>query len=276
MFATRTVIVSMLTGTIVTLVASIVPALRATRVPPISAVREGSAATPAAGPARGLAALVIVAAGAGADRRSALFGGVLLGLTLVVGVLELFVGIAMLAPQLVKPLAAVVGLPAARLGGSAGRLARENAVRNPGRTASTAAALMIGLALVTVVATLGAGLRGSTEDGGQQAGQRRLRRDRQGRRRLVPGRVGQGAAGAASSRLGACARTPPRSRATSRRHRHRPEDDRALLHARLAEGSLAGLDDRGAIVSEVRGGHDLKLGTRSRAVLERQDARRCA
>ena len=69
----------------------------------------------------------------------------------------------MLAPRLVKPLASLVGFPAARFGGAAGRLARENAVRNPGRTASTAAALMIGLALVTVVATLGAGLRGSTE-----------------------------------------------------------------------------------------------------------------
>ena len=50
--ATRTVIVSMLTGTLVTLVASIVPALRATRVPPISAVREGSTATPSGGPGR--------------------------------------------------------------------------------------------------------------------------------------------------------------------------------------------------------------------------------
>jgi putative ABC transport system permease protein len=70
----------------------------------------------------------------------------------------------MLASRMVRPLAALVGAPAARLGGAPGRLARENAMRNPGRTASTAAALMIGLALVTVVATLGAGLRGSTVD----------------------------------------------------------------------------------------------------------------
>ena len=98
----------------------------------------------------------------------------------------------MLAPRLVKPLASVVGFPAARFGGSPGRLARENAVRNPGRTASTAAALMIGLALVTVVATLGAGLRGSTETAVKQAGQGRLRRHRQGRRRLVPGRLRRG------------------------------------------------------------------------------------
>ena len=164
--ATRTIIVSMLTGTLVTLVASIVPALRATRVPPISAVREGSSATPSGGSGRkpyaGLTTTGIALALLGIG----LFGGVaggLVALSLGVGVLMLFVGIAMLAPRLVKPIASLVGLPAARLGGSAGRLARENSVRNPGRTASTAAALMIGLALVTVVATLGAGLRSSTE-----------------------------------------------------------------------------------------------------------------
>ena len=158
---TRTVIVSLLVGTVVTVIASIVPALRATRVPPISAVREGSAA-----PARKrgpLAALVTigVSLAALATGLFAASGGVA-ALLLGLGVLTLFVGIALLAPRLVKPIASVVGLPATRFGGSAGRLARDNAVRNPGRTASTAAALMIGLALVTLVATLGAGLRTST------------------------------------------------------------------------------------------------------------------
>lgn len=164
--ASRTVIVSLLTGTLVTLVASIVPALRATRVPPISAVREGSSATPSGAPARKPYAATTVTAVSLALLAIGLFGGVgggLVALTLGAGVLALFVGIAMLAPRLVKPLASLVGLPASRLGGSPGRLARENAVRNPGRTASTAAALMIGLALVTVVAVLGAGLRNSTE-----------------------------------------------------------------------------------------------------------------
>ena len=70
----------------------------------------------------------------------------------------------MLAPRLVKPLARVVGWPARRAGGVAGELAGANAMRNPGRTASTAAALMIGLALVTVVAVLGAGLKATTKN----------------------------------------------------------------------------------------------------------------
>jgi putative ABC transport system permease protein len=75
----------------------------------------------------------------------------------------LFLGIALLAPRLVKPLARLVGWPARRAGGVAGELAGSNALRNPGRTASTAAALMIGITLVTVVAVLGAGMGKATE-----------------------------------------------------------------------------------------------------------------
>ena len=70
----------------------------------------------------------------------------------------LFAGIALLAPRLVEPLVRVVGWPARRRRRRPGELATANAVRNPGRTASTAATLMIGLTLVTVVAVLGAGM----------------------------------------------------------------------------------------------------------------------
>ena len=86
-----------------------------------------------------------------------------MGLLLGGGALGLFVGIALLAPRLVKPIALVVGWPARRLGGVAGDLAGANSVRNPSRTASSAAALMIGLTLVTLVAVLGAGMRSAVE-----------------------------------------------------------------------------------------------------------------
>jgi putative ABC transport system permease protein len=76
----------------------------------------------------------------------------------------LFIGVAMFSSRLVRPLASVVGRPAERIARAAGRLARENAMRNPGRTAATAAALMIGIALVTFVAILGQGLRASFSD----------------------------------------------------------------------------------------------------------------
>jgi putative ABC transport system permease protein len=79
-------------------------------------------------------------------------------------VLLLFLGVAMLSSHLVKPIARVVGLPARSAGGVAGRLASGNAVRNPGRTAATAAALMIGIALVSFIATLTNGMKASNRE----------------------------------------------------------------------------------------------------------------
>ena len=76
----------------------------------------------------------------------------------------MFVGVAMIATRVVRPLAYVLGAPGARFGGSAGSLARQNAVRNPARTASTAAAVMIGLALITFVAVIGQGFKSSFTD----------------------------------------------------------------------------------------------------------------
>ena len=164
-FATRTIAVSLLLGVGVTLLASLLPAVRATRVPPIAAVREGSVLPPSRlgrfAPAAGAAVMAVALALVGV-------GGFLSGLAtgprlalLGVGVLAVFVGMAMIAPTIAPPLTRVLGAPAAALGGSAGRLARANATRNPARTASTAAALMIGLALVTAVAVLAQGLKQS-------------------------------------------------------------------------------------------------------------------
>jgi ABC-type antimicrobial peptide transport system permease subunit len=85
-----------------------------------------------------------------------------------VGTLLIFLGVALLAARFARPLAWVLGAPATRFGGAAGSLARDNARRNPQRTASTASALMIGLALVTLVAVMAAGItksfRGAVDD----------------------------------------------------------------------------------------------------------------
>ena len=163
--ATRTIVVSLLVGTLVTVLASIVPALRATRVPPILAVREGSTLpksrlspwTPYMALVTIVVSIAALSAGLFVDGLGTRNVLLLLGL----GVIALFIGVALLSSRLVKPLATLVGWPAGHIAGSAGRLARENAVRNPSRTAATAAALMIGLALVSVVAVLGASLRDS-------------------------------------------------------------------------------------------------------------------
>ena len=79
------------------------------------------------------------------------------------GSLLVFVGVALSARYVVRPLAAVVGWPLQRLGHATGELARENATRNPARTAVTAAALMVGLALVVFVSVFAAGLKDSID-----------------------------------------------------------------------------------------------------------------
>jgi putative ABC transport system permease protein len=167
--ATRTVVVCLLAGVLITLVAGLFPALRATRVPPVAAVREG-ATLPKSRLAHYMPqiAAAAIALGAGVISVGLFAGG--LGATemlalLASGCLVLFVGVAMISTALVKPLASVLGWPGQRLAGTPGRLARENSLCNPGRTAVTAAALMIYLALVTFVAVLGQGMRTSVSDG---------------------------------------------------------------------------------------------------------------
>jgi putative ABC transport system permease protein len=167
-FATRTVVVSLLIGTLVTVAAGLAPAVRATRVPPIAAVREGaelppsrlSRYTPYIGIGTMVLAVLLLAYGMFVDD----VGTAQRLLSLGAGCLALFTGVALLSSRLVRPLAAVVGWPARRIGGTAGRLAQANSKRNPGRTASTAAALMIGLALVTFVTVLASGIRSSNRE----------------------------------------------------------------------------------------------------------------
>jgi putative ABC transport system permease protein len=166
-FRTRTAIVPLVLGVGITLFASLVPAVRATRVPAIAAVREGANLASARLSRKVTAVALVLASSAGAAVvYGVLGGGVSAGqrlLMLVLGIVGVFVGVAMLAPRLVRPLAAVLGRPSALVAGSAGRLARENAVRNPGRTAATAAALMIGVTLATFAAVLASGLLESGE-----------------------------------------------------------------------------------------------------------------
>jgi putative ABC transport system permease protein len=163
--APRTIVVSLVVGILVTLFASLRPALRATRVPPIAAVREGATlpvgrfhrfrAIGAGGTALlGFAALAYGLFGSNLGTTQVL-------LWMGIGALLIFFGVALFASHLVVPMAQAIGWPATQIGGAAGTLARDNARRNPQRTASTAAALMIGLALVTLVATLAASIIGT-------------------------------------------------------------------------------------------------------------------
>ena len=168
-FATRTVVVSLVVGMGITLLAGLFPAIRATRVPPIAAVREGATLpqsrfhrfTP------WIAAVFVVVALLAArardvhrrarHRRSAALDR------------------GRRAPPLPRRRDALVAARHVRSRGSsacrpaapaasAGRLASGNAIRNPGRTAATAAALMIGIALVSFIATLTNGMKASNRE----------------------------------------------------------------------------------------------------------------
>jgi putative ABC transport system permease protein len=156
--ATRTVVVSFMVGTLVTAAAAFMPARRASRVAPLAALRD--AATPDRSLKRQTIAGTIVLLVGAALMGQALFGSggnvlQILGL----GTLLAFIGVAMLSPLVSRPVASVVGrLFNRRL---PGRLGRENAIRNPRRTAATAAALMIGLALISAVTVLGSSLKAS-------------------------------------------------------------------------------------------------------------------
>ena len=160
----RTVVTGLVVGVVVTMVASVVPARRATSVTPLQALREaGESRRPSrrrtiVGFGLLAAGVLLVAVGMfSTESFSTAF------LFLGPGILLLFLGVALLSSRLIGPIASVVGWPLERLGGVPGKLARENTLRHPGRTSTTAAALMIGLALVVFVATFASALSKSVD-----------------------------------------------------------------------------------------------------------------
>jgi putative ABC transport system permease protein len=156
-----TIVAAYLVGVLITVVAALLPALRASRVPPMAALRE--AATPdkplttltVVGAAPTLLGVVAVGAALFGD-----FGDATLP-TLLGGVLLTFVGIAMLTPAISRPTVAALGRALAW--STPGELGRRNSARNPRRTAITAAALMVGIALVTGVSVLASSLEASLQ-----------------------------------------------------------------------------------------------------------------
>jgi putative ABC transport system permease protein len=166
---TRTVVVSLAVGTAVTLIAGAAPAMRATRVPPIAALREGVEIPPrtrithgrhAVPVLLGLIALRLVVALVQKDSFLTIL------VLLALGVVFMYVRLRQRARgrryRVVPALARAVGV-LVTWRGITGRLARENAMRQPGRTMVTAAALMVGLALVTFVAVLADGTKATID-----------------------------------------------------------------------------------------------------------------
>ena len=154
-------------GVTVTLGAALVPALAAGRVPPVAAMREADAPPPARSlRRRSLVGGAVLAAGLGLG-----LAGLFADLPAIVppvglvggGAGIVFIGLALLAPVFARPLGLTIGAPFPVVFGATGNLARENAVRSPRRTAATASAIMIGVALAGLVTTLAATIEATTD-----------------------------------------------------------------------------------------------------------------
>jgi putative ABC transport system permease protein len=156
-----TVLAGVLVGTVVTVVAAVAPARRATKVLPVEALRDSVPSARRFSPVRLTLGVVLFGAGVAA-LLSALFASAP-PLLIVVGVVGAVFGVTALAPLIVGPMAVAIGAPLRRRG-LPGELAQQNARRNPMRTASTAMALVIGLSLVAAVAVFGASLKASFSD----------------------------------------------------------------------------------------------------------------
>ena len=160
----RTIVIAAVVGVGVTLLSALVPAFRATRVPPVAALQEGSTLPPTRFAKFTTAIGALVAAlGAGSLALGIFTDGTASGRLLFMGLgaFLLFIAIAVLSKYVVKPAARIIGGPLEKLAPTSGRLARDNAGRNPGRTAATAAALMIGLAMVVFLAVFAQAMKGS-------------------------------------------------------------------------------------------------------------------
>jgi putative ABC transport system permease protein len=164
-FLWRTVIVSLAVGIVVTVLAALLPARKATRVPPVAALQPETAFAPTHFRKRRIVLGVLVTLVGVALLLAGLFqneGNRLVNVAS--GAVIVFFGVAILSPLIARPLARLIGWPFAKAFRLPGTLARENAMRNPRRTASTAAALMIGLALVTFVSIFAASIKASTTE----------------------------------------------------------------------------------------------------------------
>jgi len=145
-----TVVVSLVIGIGVTLLAGVVPARRASRIPPIAALRDVAVEAPATSLLRIIVGVTVTALGVGVVLNAVLGSGDNVLSQAGLGSAVLMVGVVALGPVVAGTASRIIGWPLTRMRGITGSLARENAVRNPRRTAGTAAALMIGVGVVTL------------------------------------------------------------------------------------------------------------------------------
>ena len=159
-----TILISLAVGSLVTVAAAVMPARRAARIAPVAAMRGGAAVAPRGLLRRGTLGIALVALGGGILALSVTRTSVpwpLAGAGAAVAVLGMLVG----APWVARPIIRIIAWPFVMVLGVIGRLARQNALRVPRRTAATASALMIGLALVAGISVLAQSVKASVSEG---------------------------------------------------------------------------------------------------------------
>jgi len=148
-------------GLAVTMLAGVLPAVRASRVAPLAALRDVAIETVAASRARVIAGAVVTVAGVAATVAGTLAGGDATTPLTGAGAILLVFGVVVLGPVAARPASRLIGAPLRRLRGITGALARQNAMRNPRRTAGAAMALLIGVAVVTLFTVFTASIQAS-------------------------------------------------------------------------------------------------------------------
>jgi len=156
-----TVLVGLVIGTTVTVFAALAPAIRASRIPPIAALRETAVDTSNTSRGRIISGTVTTALGVLVVARGVAEKSV--G-PIGIGAFITLIGMIVIGPVVARPVSRIIGSPAPRLKGFPGRLARDNAMRNPRRTSGTAAALMVGVAVVSLFTVLAASLKATADD----------------------------------------------------------------------------------------------------------------
>jgi putative ABC transport system permease protein len=147
----RTIIVGLVIGVLVTVVAGLAPAVRASRIPPMAALRDDIALPARSLHFRAIAGAILLVVGLVAMTAGAAVGGGSGSQLVGLGVLAALIGAIVVSPALAGPMVRILGFAFPRLFGTVGSLAVQNAERQPRRTAATASALMIGLALVSAL-----------------------------------------------------------------------------------------------------------------------------
>jgi len=158
-----TVVVSLVVGFVVTVVAAVGPAVRASRVPPLAALRDVAIDRGGSSRLRLVLGVIVVLLGVAATFSALAGGGSNALFAAGGGVLLVLIGTIVLGPVVARPLSRLIGAPLSRFRGVTGHLAQENSARSPRRTANTAAALLVGVGVVGFFTVLSASIKHSIE-----------------------------------------------------------------------------------------------------------------